>query len=209
MPPPATLKISEIFASVQGEGLRQGEPTLFVRTAGCNLRCRFCDTKRAWKGGAVLSVEDIRRRLRRLRERFPADWVCLTGGEPLLQDIAPLARALKREGLKIQVETNGSLYRRLDADWLTVSPKPPSYAVRREYRRLAAEVKIVVSRDLTFDVLRRLRRIFPRRTPLLLQPQSRRKESAAEGLRLLGLSLRAGMKNIRLAVQAHKELGLK
>lgn len=209
MPPPPTLRISEIFASVQGEGLRQGEPTLFVRTAGCDLRCRFCDTKTAWKGGAPMTVGDILGRLARLRERFPAAWVCLTGGEPFLQDIGPLVAALKREGLRVQVETNGRHYRALDADWRTVSPKPPSYAVSREYRRLAAEVKIVVTRELTFEVLRRLRGFFPPATPLILQPQSRRKWSAAKGLRLLGGSLRAGLKNIRLMAQSHKELGLK
>ncbi|MBN2198314.1 MAG: 7-carboxy-7-deazaguanine synthase QueE [Candidatus Aminicenantes bacterium] len=209
MPPPPTLKISEIFASVQGEGLRQGQPTLFVRLTGCDLRCLFCDTKRAWKGGKRLTVEAIVRRLRRLRERFPADWVCLTGGEPLLQDIGPLAAALKREGLKIQLETNGRHDRGLDVDWLTVSPKPPSYLVRPGLCRRAAEAKIVVTRDLTFDVVLRLRNRFPKRAPLILQPQSRRKWSAAKGLRLLGRSLQAGVTNIRLMVQAHKELGLK
>jgi len=209
MPPPPTLKISEIFASVQGEGLRQGQPTLFVRLTGCDLRCRFCDTKTAWKGGKRLTVETVALRLRRLRKRFPADWVCLTGGEPLLQDIGPLAAALKREGLKIQIETNGRHACRLDVDWLTVSPKPPSYLVRRECRRRAEEVKIVVTRNLTFDVVRRLRGEFPKRTPLVLQPQSRRKWSAAKGLRLLGRGLQAGWKNIRLMTQAHKELGLR
>lgn len=203
------LRISEIFASVQGEGLRQGQPTLFVRLAGCDLRCRFCDTKTAWKGGKSLTVEAVARRLRRLRKRFPADWVCLTGGEPLLQDIGPLAAALRKEGLKIQMETNGRHDCRPDVDWLTVSPKPPSYLVRRECRRLAEEVKIVVTRDLTFDVVRRLRRQFPKRTPLVLQPQSRRKWSAAKGLRLLGRGLQAGLKNLRLMTQAHKELGLR
>ena len=59
MPQQPTLKIVEIFPSLQGEGLRQGEPTIFVRLAGCNLRCSFCDTKRAWGRGRARSVPDI------------------------------------------------------------------------------------------------------------------------------------------------------
>ncbi len=156
---PPTLKTIEIFASVQGEGLRQGEPTLFVRAAGCNLRCSFCDTKTAWKGGWLLTVEDIIVRLRRLRRSYPAEWVCLTGGEPLLQDVKALVAALKKEGWKVQVETNGTIPCRLAVDWLTVSPKPPSYPLRREYRNRAREVKLVVSRELTFEVIRRLREV--------------------------------------------------
>lgn len=209
MPRPPTLRIAEIFASVQGEGLRQGEPTLFVRTAGCDVRCRFCDTKYAWRGGAVLTAGDILRRLARLRDRFRADWVCLTGGEPLLQDIGPLVRAIKSSGLKVQVETNGRRYRPLDADWVTVSPKPPSYAVRREYRRAAAEVKLVVGRELTYEIFRRLRLVFPDKTPVILQPESRRAGSAARGLKILERGLQAGLKNVRLMAQAHKELGLR
>jgi len=209
MPRPLTLRIAEIFASVQGEGLRQGEPTLFIRAAGCNLRCRFCDTKDAWSGGTALPVAEIVRRLSGLRERFPADWVCLTAGEPLFQGVGPLVRALKRAGLKVQVETNGRRFRALGADWITVSPKPHSYAVRREYRRSAAEVKLVVSRELTFDVLLRLRRLFPEKTPIILQPESRRARSKARGMKLLERGLRAGLKNVRLMAQAHKELGLR
>ena len=57
MPQPPTLKISEIFPSIQGEGLRQGEPTIFVRFAGCNLRCTFCDTKYAWTGRPKINSE--------------------------------------------------------------------------------------------------------------------------------------------------------
>jgi organic radical activating enzyme len=209
MPRPPTLKIADVFASVQGEGLRQGEPTLFVRTAGCDLRCRFCDTKDAWRGETALPVAEIVRRLSRLRKRFPADWVCLTGGEPLLQAVGPLVRALKSAGLRVQVETNGRRFRALDADWITVSPKPPSYAVRREYRRSAAEVKLVVSRELTFDVLLRLRRLFPEKTPIILQPESRQARSKARGMRILESGLRAGLKNVRLMAQAHKELGLR
>ena len=71
MPAPPTLKIIEIFASVQGEGMRQGEPTVFVRLAGCDRRCSFCDTKEAWGAGARLSVDKIVDRGRTAPARLP------------------------------------------------------------------------------------------------------------------------------------------
>ncbi len=209
MRPQHTLKISEVFASIKGEGLRQGEPALFVRTAGCNLRCSFCDTKAAWTGGRRFDQESVLERLRRLNRRFPAEWVCLTGGEPLLQDVGPLVEAVKKEGWNIHLETNGTIWRPLPVDWLTVSPKPPAYDVRPEFRRRASEVKVVVVGGLTLETLRSLRRRFPLRAALVLQPRSGRRESAALGLELLGECLRSGLKNVRLMVQAHKVLGLK
>jgi len=209
MPPPPTLRTAEVFASLQGEGLRQGEPTLFLRLAGCRLRCKFCDTPSAWKGGALHSVREILLCMRRIRKAYPAAWVCLTGGEPLEQDVRELARGLKKEGYKIQVETNGLFYQRLPVDWYTVSPKPPAYAVRREYRRLAREVKLIVSRDLTLKIIRRIRRAFPENVPVLLQPQSMEKGSTAKGINLVARSLKAGLNNVRLSLQIHKVLGLR
>ena len=98
MPRPPILKIVEVFASVQGEGLRQGEPTIFVRFAGCNLRCPFCDTKHAWEGGAATTAAAIAARVDGLRRRFPAAWADLTGGEPFAQEIGGLIRLLRRHG---------------------------------------------------------------------------------------------------------------
>jgi len=101
MPPRPTLRIAEIFPSLQGEGLRQGEPTIFVRFAGCTLRCDFCDTKYAWKGGREMSPGEVTEAVKGLRARFPAGWVSLTGGEPFLQNLRPLVRLLRKAGLKI------------------------------------------------------------------------------------------------------------
>ena len=148
MPRLPTLKIIEIFASLQGEGLRQGEPTVFIRFSGCNLKCSFCDTRYAWNGGRELTPFQALREIHKIRNRYPADWVCLTGGEPLLQDVSGLVKDLRQEGLKIQVETNATLYRPLTVDWYTVSPKPPRYSFRPEYRKRAKEVKLVVTRVL-------------------------------------------------------------
>jgi len=206
---PSTLKIAEIFASVQGEGLRQGEATIFVRLAGCNLRCAFCDTKYAWEGGEDREVEDILQEVDRLRRGFPADWICLSGGEPLLQNIGPLARRLRKAGLCVQIETNGTLYQRIPFDWLTVSPKPPEYVVRPEWMRRAREVKLVASRELSFDALGRVRAAFPTATPVLIQPEWGADRSARKAFRLLERALAEGLPNIRLSSQLHKTLNLK
>lgn len=208
MPRRPTLKTIEIFASIQGEGLRQGQPTIFVRLAGCNLSCPFCDTKYARRGGEELGVVDILDVVRLFRQELPARWVCLTGGEPLLQDVGPLVRSLKAEDLKVQVETNGTFPPVPPADWYTVSPKPPAYGFHPLFLKRAREVKLVVSRELTFEVVRSIRRAFPPSVPLLLQPQSNARWSGRAAMDLLRRGAGAGWENIRISVQLHKVLDL-
>jgi 7-carboxy-7-deazaguanine synthase len=204
MLPRPTLKIVEVFPSVQGEGVRLGEPTIFIRLAGCNLRCSFCDTKYARTGGAMRTRDSVVAEVRKIRLDFPAAWVCLTGGEPLLQDISGLVRDLKKEGLKVQVETNGTVDRLLPVDWYTVSPKPGEYFYQPRFRKAAKEVKLVASRELTVEVVQRLRKEFPLETPVILQPESNRPASAKRAVSILEQSLKDGLTNIRLSVQLHK-----
>jgi organic radical activating enzyme len=206
---PPTLKTIEIFASVQGEGLRQGEPTIFVRLAGCNLRCGFCDTKRAWRGGREMAVESIAEEAGRLRRGFPTTWVCLTGGEPLAQDVRPLILRLHDEGFRVQVETNGTFPPAPLADWHTVSPKPPDYNVHPAFRRRAREVKLVACRALSLDNVRTVRAAFPPTVPLILQPQSSACWSVRKAVELLEAASRAGLEGLRLSVQLHKIYGLR
>ena len=206
---PPTLKTAEIFASVQGEGLRQGEPTIFVRLAGCNRRCGFCDTKKAWRGGRETPVERIVEKIGRLRLDSPTEWVCLTGGEPLAQDVGPLVRRLREEGLKVQVETNGTFPPEPEADWLTVSPKPPDYDVHPGFLKRSREVKLVVCRTLTLDAVRTMRKSFPPEIPLILQPQSNALWSRKKALKILEDAGRSGLTGIRLSVQLHKVFGLR
>jgi organic radical activating enzyme len=205
---PPTLKITEIFPSIQGEGLRQGEPTIFVRFTGCNLCCAFCDTKYAWKGGKDYTTIHLLSRIKRTASRFPASWICLTGGEPLLQNVEELVQMLKKEKFKIQVETNATIYRPLAVDWYSVSPKPEEYFFRPEYKNEAREVKLVVTKGLNFQIVQRLREEFASDIPLLLQPQSNRKWSMIQGMSLLKKGLRLGYTNIRLSAQLHKVFGL-
>jgi len=209
MPQPPTLKVAEIFSSIQGEGLRQGEPTLFVRLSGCNLECSFCDTKYAWRNGKYYSTIQILEEIKRQKRRFPTKWVCLTGGEPLLQDITELVQRLKEEKFKIQVETNATIFRSLPVDWYSISPKPEKYFFRPEYKKEAKEVKLVVTKDMDLDTIQKIRQEFPEKIPLLLQPQSNRKWSLNLGMRLLRQTMKADLKNIRLSIQLHKVYGLR
>jgi organic radical activating enzyme len=208
MPQPHTLKIADIFSSIQGEGLRQGEPTIFIRLSGCNLRCSFCDTKYAWRKGRNYTVSRILLEIRKIRKRFPAEWVCLTGGEPLLQDLSELVKNLKKEHLKIQIETNATFFQPLPVDWHTISPKPRNYFYRPEYKSRAKEIKLLVTRSLPYDVVKKIRREFPARTPLLLQIESNLASSLKKGLKYLKLATQDGLRNIRVSAQLHKFFGL-
>ncbi|MHB8055894.1 MAG: 7-carboxy-7-deazaguanine synthase QueE [Candidatus Aminicenantales bacterium] len=209
MPAPPTLKIAEIFAGVQGEGLRLGRPAIFVRLAGCNLRCPFCDTKYARRGGRPMTIDAVAADVGHRRRTWPAGWICLTGGEPFTQPIGPLINRFHDDGLQVQVETNGSIFQDVGFDWATISPKPPRYEVAPEFPGRAREVKLVVSKELNLAAVRRVRMLFPAGLPVFLQPESNRAESRAKALRLLRRSLEEGLGDIRLGIQLHRFFGLR
>lgn len=101
------LKVHEIFYSIQGETTTSGFPSLFIRLAGCNLNCSWCDTPKAKEGGREMDVDSI---IDEVNKNRPFHHVTLTGGEPLLQDGAiHLLQRLSEEGYTTQVETNGTV----------------------------------------------------------------------------------------------------
>lgn len=186
-----------------------GSPSIFVRLAGCNLRCDFCDTRYAWTGGADFTAAGLLDEIKAVCKNFPCRWICLTGGEPFFQDIKALTSRLREEGFQIQIETNGTIFLPAEWDWLTVSPKPPDFFTDPHWIEAAKEVKLVVTPDLDLNILRKVRTAFPEKTPLLLQPQSHKRWSKDLGWALLQESLRYGLENIRLSVQLHKVFNLK
>jgi 7-carboxy-7-deazaguanine synthase len=100
------MKVIEIFRSLQGEGVLIGTPTVFVRLQGCNLRCEWCDTRYAMEGGKEMSIEEILHEVEGNKTQF----VCLTGGEPMLQkDSVRLMNKLLEKMYHVTLETNGSL----------------------------------------------------------------------------------------------------
>jgi 7-carboxy-7-deazaguanine synthase len=204
---PPTLKINEIFPSIQGEGLRMGVPALFIRFSGCNLKCAFCDTKYAWQAGQEMTIDSICEKIKKNRADFPAQWVCLTGGEPLFQNIGGLVQRLKAENLKIQVETNATFFRRMAVDWYTISPKPPDYFYQPDYKKRAKEIKIVVTEGLDLGPVKKLRREFPEKTPILLLPRSNSKASGKLAVKLLKQAMKENVGNVRMTAQIHKIFG--
>jgi 7-carboxy-7-deazaguanine synthase len=104
------VRVTEIFHSIQGESKLAGEPTVFVRFTGCDLRCQYCDTEYAFYGGEQMSLDEIVGQV----AKYPARFVCLTGGEPTLQkDLPALAQRLLDRGYQVSLETHGQ--RPLDA----------------------------------------------------------------------------------------------
>lgn len=121
------MKIVEIFNSIDGEGKRAGQLATFIRTAGCNLHCGYCDTPYAQKAetGTEMTISDI---LKELEREEPPKRITLTGGEPLLQrDAVGLIKALAEAGYEVNIETNGSIS-------LNPADLPPNVFLTADYK---------------------------------------------------------------------------
>jgi len=189
------LHLSEIFYSVQGEGTWTGTPAVFVRLAGCNLACDFCDTDYATK--SIASVDDVVRLVRETGGDCPT--VILTGGEPLAQAHAlALIEALRRDGRRVHIESNGTIFTPLPDDvWLCVSPKErvdPRMASR------ANEAKLIVDRRIPEEHLP----LFADKPSILLQPEGNKPHNVALALEYV----KAHPKRFRLSLQTHKFIGV-
>jgi len=116
------MRIAEIYASLQGEGLLAGTPSTFVRTSGCNLRCSWCDTPfTSWQPeGSERGVDDVLAAVDALEPQH----VVVTGGEPMLfAEVADLCRRLRAAGRHVTIETAGTVWLDAPADLMSISPK--------------------------------------------------------------------------------------
>jgi organic radical activating enzyme len=137
----ASLPVMEHFYTLQGEGVHQGKAAYFIRLAGCDVGCVWCDVKESWEADRH-PLHTINELLQHVKAT-PAQIVVITGGEPLLHDLAALTAALHKAGLRVHIETSGSSPLSGELDWITLSPKKFK-APLPEVLPFASELKIVV-----------------------------------------------------------------
>lgn len=156
----AALPVMEIFGpTVQGEGMVIGQKTMFVRTAGCDYRCTWCDSAFTWDGSAKerivnMTPDDIWNELTRVGgDRF--SHVTISGGNPaLLKHMGELIDLLHKQDITIAIETQGSRWQDwlMDIDQVTLSPKPPSSGMNTNWETLEMMVNRLSQRPSPYDV---------------------------------------------------------
>jgi organic radical activating enzyme len=131
----------EHFYTLQGEGFHQGKAAYFVRLAGCDVGCVWCDVKDSWPKDKhpVMSIDEIISEIK----KTPTKMVVITGGEPLMYDLLPLTTALHQHNYKVNIETSGAYPLSGNIDWICVSPKKFK-APLEEVLPFAHELKVVI-----------------------------------------------------------------
>ena len=198
-----TYPVMEVFPTLQGEGRHTGSPSYFIRLAGCDVGCSWCDVKESWQVEDYphLKVDELV--LGAKNSGLPM--VVVTGGEPCMYNLEPLTKALKKEGLKIHLETSGAHPILGDFDWITLSPKKFKACLPDSYLK-ANELKVVVVNKHDLKWAREQAVNVKDDTLLFLQPEWDRKEQV-QGIIKEFLDSREGSV-WSLSTQTHKYLGI-
>lgn len=211
----AVYRVNDIFYSLQGEGANTGRAAVFVRFAGCNLRCPFCDT--AFDSYREMTAEEIMDAVVGYESRF----VVLTGGEPTLQVPDTLVDMLHQEGFFVAMESNGTRPAPHNLDWLTVSPKFIGADVSnrwnksdccdgQSFRRVPNEIKIVFTEAMAHGHTSELDWLETMRTTALrfLQPCDTGNASLNTTIIAACVDYIKHHPQWRLSLQTHKLIGI-
>jgi organic radical activating enzyme len=197
----ATLPVMEDFYTLQGEGNFQGRAAYFIRLAGCDVGCVWCDVKDSWEEERHprIDVNDLVERVK----KHPGAIVVITGGEPLLHDLEPLTKALRSAGFRIHMETSGSSRLSGTWDWITLSPKKFKEPTE-EILPKAHELKIVVYNHSDFDWAEKWAAKVSPSCKLYLQPEW----SRAEKVTPLIIDYIKAHPEWQLSLQVHKYINV-
>lgn len=144
----STLPVMEHFYTLQGEGSHSGRAAYFIRLAGCDVGCVWCDVKESWdiSPNQYLTIEDIVT----VVGQTPTDFVVVTGGEPTMHNLTELTSALHAKGYEIAIETAGVHPLQGQIDWYCFSPKKFKAPIAEAYT-LAQELKVVIAHPSDFE----------------------------------------------------------
>lgn len=136
-----SIPLMEAFYTIQGEGFHAGRAAFFIRTAGCDIGCVWCDVKESWDKDAHPNTP-ITNIIDQVKSSG-TDFVVITGGEPAMYDLQPLTSALKEVGMEIAIETSGAYPLSGQLDWVCLSPKKFKFPLEENYRQ-ADELKMII-----------------------------------------------------------------
>ncbi|NOU47101.1 MAG: 7-carboxy-7-deazaguanine synthase QueE [Bacteroidales bacterium] len=162
------LPLMEEFYTLQGEGHNMGAAAYFIRIGGCDVGCRWCDSKPSWDAKIFPPADTIE--IADRAASFPAKTVVVTGGEPSMYPLDYFTKLLKDRGVKTMVETSGAHPLTGDWDWICLSPKkysPPKSAIFRQ----AHELKVVIQTESDLLWAEKNARLVTENCLLYLQPE--------------------------------------
>jgi len=200
------MKINEIYYSIQGEGNWTGYPNIFIRTSGCNLRCSYCDTKYAYNDFKEISIKNIME----IINKYNCNKVCITGGEPLLQnDIKLLVDSLIKKKYNISIETNGSFDIKFLSDnkfiMISLDIKCPSSNMNNEmlYNNLyflqrKDQIKFIIQDYIDYKFSKEIINKYKIKCPIYFQPVW-----GTNPKKLVNWILKDNL-DVKLSIQIHK-----
>ena len=194
------LPIMEAFYTIQGEGFHKGSASYFIRTGGCDVGCHWCDVKESWDENShpIISIEEIVKKSAGL-----SDFVVVTGGEPLMWNMNPLTKALKKIGKKTHIETSGAYPLTGIWDWVCLSPKKAKLPIEDVYNH-AHELKIIIYNNHDFKFAEQESKKVNKNAILYLQPEWGKREE------MMSLMVDFVKKNPKwkISLQTHKYLNI-
>ena len=191
----------ETFYTVQGEGAFAGAPAYFIRLAGCDVGCVWCDVKESWDASKHPSIAV---------DQLAADVInagakicVVTGGEPLMHNLDALTQALRNGGVRTHIETSGTSPLSGEWDWITFSPKKFK-APLSEFYRASHELKVIINHKSDIEWAAEHAAQMPDQTMRYMQPEWERREA----MQTLILDFIRKNTQWRISVQTHKYLGV-
>lgn len=211
------LYLDEIFVSIQGESTDAGLPCVFVRLFGCNVKCTYCDQPQKACNRKRISIGALMNKIK----KFGVPYVCITGGEPLIQDeVYPVIYELVSEGYNVSVETNGCVpidscnYNRSYKYIMDIKCPSSGVSKKNVLSNLANllpkdEVKFVIANQEDYKFAKRILRSYPTSAKVLFSPMFNEKGEPVIGQQLIDWIIKDKLYYARVQIQMHKCLGVR